>query len=495
MHITVIIAVFMALLLGPGDPPVDEGPFPAAPFDPGAALLLVAGTSLIFWALTRITARMLLRRLQLLGWSQLGSLRLPGRVGLISTVSLLCLFFVQLRYIGWARLVHSEWELGRFVLADEVALILPFVLLQLLKWHCFYPVNRYIKEYVVAGQLVEGIATRPVWSLGEYMIFHLRHGLLIVLAPLLLIFGLHDTIEWSMTRWLPEQENLSTIIEVTTAAGAVAIFVLSPLLLRHVWVTRSLPEGPLRGRLLQFCRHLRLRHRDILLWDTYGAVANAAVMGLLPPVRYVLLSDALIENMPDEQIEAVFAHEAGHVRHHHILFLVLFVLGAGATGLSLVQLAAHAARDILANDELFAEYSQWIVSGASVAAFVAWASLFGYVSRRFECQADVHAACNCGSAAEPESASDNEDDKLEVPGAGIMAAALDRIALLNGVSPQARSWRHSSIAGRSAFLKRLAQTPGLLQRFQRKVIITKALIVLTVLVGGGGLWWLDQIAT
>ena len=42
----------------------------------------------------------------------------------------------------------------------------------------------------------------------------------------------------------------------------------------------------------------------------------------LPHVRYILLSDLLLERMDDEQIEAVFAHEVGHVVHRHMAWYV-----------------------------------------------------------------------------------------------------------------------------------------------------------------------------
>ena len=53
-------------------------------------------------------------------------------------------------------------------------------------------------------------------------------------------------------------------------------------------------------------------------------MANAAVIGLLPGWRYVLLSDRLIETMTDAEIEAVFAHELGHIVHNHMAWLVVF---------------------------------------------------------------------------------------------------------------------------------------------------------------------------
>ena len=58
-------------------------------------------------------------------------------------------------------------------------------------------------------------------------------------------------------------------------------------------------------------------------------IVNAAVMGIVAPLRYVLITDAMIEQMDDTKIEAVFGHEAGHVKHHHIPCFLLFALTSG----------------------------------------------------------------------------------------------------------------------------------------------------------------------
>src|SRR5205823_14715197 len=82
-----------------------------------------------------------------------------------------------------------------------------------------------------------------------------------------------------------------------------------------------------RARLDAICNRAGVRCRDVLLWRTHHSVGNAAVMGLLPRFRYVLLSDLLVESLPDEQISAVFAHEVGHIRHRHMVWYVLFFIG------------------------------------------------------------------------------------------------------------------------------------------------------------------------
>src|SRR6185312_5614392 len=135
------------------------------------------------------------------------------------------------------------------------------------------------------------------------------------------------------TKWgVTDSEN-----PFTWLLAAAAIFLLAPAILRRVLHTEPLANSPLRRRLEALCRRTGVTYREILLWRTGNNVGNAAVMGFVPRFRYILLSDLLLETMTDEQIEAVFAHELGHIVHRHMAWLVVFIvvlmlfnLGGGA---------------------------------------------------------------------------------------------------------------------------------------------------------------------
>ena len=109
--------------------------------------------------------------------------------------------------------------------------------------------------------------------------------------------------------------------DLSAPAGLIAL--LFPTLLRWTWKTTPLAAGPLRERLEAAARRCRFRAREILVWHTGDMVVNAAVAGFVPGLRYVFLTDALLTRLTPEEIEAVFAHEVGHVRHRHLLARVL----------------------------------------------------------------------------------------------------------------------------------------------------------------------------
>src|SRR5262249_61806985 len=73
-------------------------------------------------------------------------------------------------------------------------------------------------------------------------------------------------------------------------------------------------------------KRLHFRCSDFLLWPTHGAAANAMIVGLLPRVRYVIFTDRILEELPPEELDAVFGHEVGHAKHGHIWLYAVFLV-------------------------------------------------------------------------------------------------------------------------------------------------------------------------
>ncbi|MDP6381207.1 MAG: hypothetical protein QF662_07675, partial [Phycisphaerae bacterium] len=118
-----------------------------------------------------------------------------------------------------------------------------------------------------------------------------------------------------------------------------------------------------------------------------------------------------------------------------------------------------------------------------------WLVVFGYVSRRCELEADLYAiqATTCLAGCTPSEAAilgTKESDRavwadaICLHKAVVFAEALERIARLNGISPQARSWRHFSIARRVRFVIAMAENPDLAWHFERRLKRTKRLLIL-----------------
>ncbi|MCK6445868.1 MAG: M48 family metallopeptidase [Planctomycetes bacterium] len=201
---------------------------------------------------------------------------------------------------------------------------------------------------------------------------------------------------------------------------SVGLFTLAlPWILRASWDTQPLEPSPLRSLLEDVARHARFRYRQFALWRTGDMLANAAVVGLGPFDRVVLFSDVLLSTLSPREVVAVLAHEIGHAKRHHV---VIFVTWTGAV--------------FLAGDLVGREFeSEWIAGGIVLALFVAWHRLFGWLSRRFELEADLFAL------------------RLTRDPSGIIGA-LDRVG--GAHSRQLDSWRHFSTAKRIAFVEAVA---------------------------------------
>src|SRR6266540_1719603 len=222
---------------------------------------------------------------------------------------------------GWA--VQSLWTShGRVLPGAELLLLAPFCVALLLSWTCFYDAERALGAD--ARELHDEDAGHPrkFWSRAAYVGFHFRQNLALVFLPILLLLA-----EKELRRQFPalNQQVQASVIGIGVA---LIVFMTMPWILRIVLGLQPLPDGPLRARLFAAARRLRFRCSDILLWNTRGGVANAMVVGIFPFLRYVLLSDRLLEELTPDEVEAVFGHEVGHVKHHHMLYYLVFLLAS-----------------------------------------------------------------------------------------------------------------------------------------------------------------------
>lgn len=368
---------------------------------------------------------------------------------------------------------------------------LPAVLAWLGLWWAQYPVERLAREQSLLPMLESDLPIHAPPTLLQFFSNNLRMQVLTTAVPLLMIAALRDVGALTLlaTGWAdPRGPWTGTLLSF---GSALAVLLVAPEPLRHILRTERLPPSSLRWRLDAVCRATGTRYRDVLLWNTGYGMGNAAVMGVLPRIRYVLLSDLLLESMTDRQIEAVFAHELGHVVHRHTVWFVLLIVT-----LALVMTAASVALDgLLAQADL----AQWLSGStgwvAGVAMVAAAALSFGFVSRRFERQADVFAARTMQSLVSPETAGAADPRRAAVgpEGAEMIASALARAAVINNVPLEARSFRHGSIARRIRYIRQLARTPERTFAFDRSMAFLYAGILTALSLGVLSLWWLESV--
>ncbi len=357
--------------------------------------------------------------------------------------------------LGW--LTQARQLLGDVVLLDELVCVLPALAVIVAGWWSAYPVERRAREAMILRRVEQGKAVYPVPSRWRYVGQTARHQLSLSLLPILLIsawgelgdrvigramasgtsgVGVSGVGGWA-SEWFANPLHESLVRLALQVIGIAGVLVAAPLIVRTLWETAPLSAGPLRERLAAMCVRHRVRVREILVWRTDGSMINGAVVGMFGRMRYVLLTDALLDAMPRVQVEAVMAHEIAHARCSHMPWLGAVLVGAVGCTAAGGSLLADAAWSRLAGSGLidatvqetrafetsrvdreraFAapasepDHAQDRQSGqrptsasglfaalgleaaVTVGSLIAGLMAFGLVSRRFEWQADAFAA-------------------------------------------------------------------------------------------------------
>jgi STE24 endopeptidase len=344
---------------------------------------------------------------------------------------------------------------------DELLILAPALLPLILSWVAFYGIERAAySARLAAGMTV----TRPAPSLKHFLALHVRHYLGVMLVPILLLLAAQDAVEL----WLPglAHSRWSVVAYATPIGLMVAFF---PFLLRRLWKTRPLEGGALRERLTTLSLRASLPVRDILVWETRGAIVNAAVAGWIPGYRYVFLTDALIDRLTPEQVEAVFGHELGHIRRRHLLLRGLVML-APLSLMFAVELAWPQSIALLESVTAQLNASAQLPLAISVLVLLSSYAyfVFGGYCRVLETDADLY---SCRML------------ETETPGEAyrIFISALERLGIESGMGRRKSTWQHPSIARRTEFLAEASCNPLRCERFERRVRWLNWLLALCVL--------------
>lgn len=236
------------------------------------------------------------------------------------------------------------------------------------------------------------------------------------------------------------------------------VLLLSPPLIRRLWGCVRMPDGALRDQLTAFCARQNFSI-ELYLWPLLeGRALTAGVMGVFPGLRYLLITPSLIRALTLEELEAVMAHEIGHVLKRHLLLYLLLIAGFSVV----LAFCIEPLTFFFLSRDFFYSLARW--SGKSLEAILAvfgtipvlllmlcyFRFLFGYFIRNFERQADLHVFTAIGNSH-------------------ALTSALEKVALLSGNSRDQPSWHHFGIGERVAFLEKCELDPQERGRHQRKV--------------------------
>jgi Zn-dependent protease with chaperone function len=355
---------------------------------------------------------------------------------------------------GWVDLVRSAT--GDILILDEILASLPAFVAFIAAWWIFYPFDRKIREARLIRDLDEGRPLAAPSTRGSWILQQVRTNLLLLLIPILLVATAADVGRRLAALAQADVEWVGTVAGI---AAAIPMILIAPWVVVRLLDAVPLPEGEVRTELEASCQRAGVQVRDLMLWRTGGSMVNGAVTGFFPHARWVLLTDGLLEHLERDQLLAVLGHELAHVRKRHMFWLAasLFALSL-ALGAFLDPLISVIHERVIAGGgdfESMSRWMEWVNVFAVAVVLLGTLAGFGWVSRRFERQADAFAAVHLSRKS-------TETTGIWILPAAVnaMRSALGAVAAFNGVDPARRSWRHGSIASRQDQLTSIEGRPA-----------------------------------
>jgi Zn-dependent protease with chaperone function len=244
-----------------------------------------------------------------------------------------------------------------------------------------------------------------------------------------------------------------------------------PSLVVRLWGCRTLPESPLRTALEELTDRHRFRVGDFKLWPFQGGeMLTAGVMGILPGLRYILITPGLLSLLEGEELEAVVAHEMGHVKRLHLPFYLLLFLSFFTMALSyhdlyveLISYSLYQSDTLLGlameNNAAAATLLSFVYAGPTLLVLALYFRfIFGFFMRNSERQADLYALKLVGHPH-------------------TLISSLEKIAYASGRIRDLPSWHHYSIRERIDFLRQAYENPGVARSHDRKLYGAAALFL------------------
>ena len=270
-------------------------------------------------------------------------------------------------------------SMGKIPVVKELLFIIPAILNYLLILFSLYKIDR--------------VARKEDFSFTQYLDFNLR--LLLIPLPLMMMISIAEfilSLVNAESNFFSSLEFAApTVSMILMLLPVVVIAIFFPLLIRLILRAKVMPESTMKQELREIAIKAKVKYRNILVWQTGELkIPNAMVVGFFSFVRYVFITDAILQNFTSDEIKGVFAHELGHARKGHLqiyfLSLVSFIfisfLILEPLSLNLGFMFNLSSGNILALREMFSVLGLLCMFGF----------LIGFISRKFERQADLFAA-------------------------------------------------------------------------------------------------------
>jgi Zn-dependent protease with chaperone function len=429
-------------------------------FSPGEALLLLCGSITAFTLFTRYSFLRLIK-----GFDQGHFTTIDHKLSTLCTklsILSIALFAVDIYGLNLSAFLVDIPLFKALPTLEALVFLALFILHLIIVWsHAYFPNKRFLHMNISRWDYI-----------GSNLSFSLP-----VLLPWLLLSGLADIIMALPFDWPKELLNTTEGNVISFLVLLIVVAIFGPALIQRFWRCKPLEAGFDRQRIEALCSRAGLKYANILYWPIFGGrMITAGVMGLVNRFRYILVTNALLRLLAPEEIDAVIAHEIGHVKRRHLVFYLFFFVGFMTSSFALFDhfavflfLTEPVKKLVLLSGLSYSElittlnYSNSI---AFIAVFILYFRyIFGYFMRNFERQADIY-SFTLFKTTKP------------------LISTFYKIAASSGQAIDKPNWHHYSIRERITYLQRCESDPIWISRHERKVrrsIITY--LIATLLIG------------
>ena len=309
-----------------------------------------------------------------------------------------------------------------------------------------------------------------------FVLNNIKTNLPIVL-PWILLSLLADLLQLAEVPLIKDLRSSAWGEEVIFLLFFICLAIIFPVVITKLWGCTTMPAGPARERIEKFCQSQNVGYKDIMIWPLFeGQALTAGVMGLTKQFRYLLVTPALLTSLSPDEIEAVMAHELGHVKKRHLQLYFLLFLGFG----TLSQLVTYPMLYLLTNSDFFYQAIHFDKKPSNALSLVStvpmlilmivyFRYIMGFFMRNFERQADLYALKTMGTSIH-------------------LINVFEKISWLSGNIRELPSWHHFGIGQRIRYLLKSDKSPTLIKRHDRKVHIALTTYALIFVISILAIW-------
>ena len=269
--------------------------------------------------------------------------------------------------------------------------------------------------------------------------FHLRLQLPILALIFIQLFWI-----WTINMILPEESSKWTpFFEILSSL--ILLVLIAPVVIVKSWGAQAIEKGSADEAIRNELEEFRTPVAGILCWpDSIMPHSTAGVIGLVRGFRYLLISTKLLKELSNAELRAVIAHEAEHIRRHHLFYYLIAVTGL----LGFFALAGNV-NFLLVFTEISQVPGLFLGISAIISVLLFMRFGIGFLSQNFERQADCHS--------------------FERFGITPISTALLKVSWLNGINPEQDNWHHYGVRQRIDYLSKCLKKPEMIQKHNRRV--------------------------